>query len=132
MQDVCLVRREGHRAEASFGEVVQDDRISAVCQVVDNGRRKLQKVQVLSDPGTGDAEHDSHFSPSSGWLSVQAGLITEGLADGVPVAVRAVELDELALGQAAESGESAGFLAKTICMSLAGICSVERSYGSKE
>ena len=45
--------------------------------------------------------------------------------------VRMVESEQLALGEAARSGESAGSLAEAICVGFAGIGSVERSYSSK-
>jgi hypothetical protein len=110
-----------HRAETPLAEVAQDGRIPAACQVVDYGRRKLQKVQMLSNPGTGNAQHDSYFCAGPVRLSVQAGLVAEALLNRVPRLVGLVELMELAFGQTAESGKPAWFPTEAIGVRLAAI-----------
>ena len=101
-------------------------------QIGSDSRRKLQKVPVLRDTSARDTEHDGHVWPSSAGLGLQAGLVAEGLQNGIPVRVLAFVTENVTLRQATILCELSRLPAESVGLVRVVIDSVERSFSDEE
>jgi len=92
---------------------------------------KLEQLDNLGTPGTGDAEYDSHFCPGPPGVFLEGGQIAHGLENGFLGLVLAVGLKQLPLGKTARIRGLFRHSANGIVLGIVVRFCHTRSYGSK-